>query len=339
MNWTLEEIIALSRVGKLSHAKRIALVEGNLDLSEALRSIGAMDIDIRSEARKIIGDAKSHGVNVLTVWDEDFPSSLKNIEQPPMVLYVWGVLPKPGTPMIGVVGTRTCTVHYGKPATEMLVETWTKHGVCIISGLANGIDTLAHESCLRHRGTTIAVIASGIGRITPKNASALSKSIVGNGGAVVSEHPHHVAALPPYFPARNRIISALSDALVVVESKETGGALITAAFAKAMGRPVWAVPGPITSTRSTGTNALIASGDARILKGAEALLKDLHINETVKSSKPLPPDLEALGGDPVSAETVARLWDCTIEDALARLFVHEMSGHISQLPGRRFLVT
>jgi len=189
---------------------------------------------------------------------------------------------------------------------------------------------------LRWKGATVAVIASGIGRITPKSARALSERIAEHGGAVVSEHPYHVAALPPYFPARNRIIVGLSRAVVVVESKDTGGALITAAFATQSGRPLWSVPGPITSTRSTGTNALIAAGTARMLRNADEVLADLQIASEPSVVSPLPPDLEALGADPFDIDAAAECWRTTLSDASVRLLQYELAGRVTQLPGGRY---
>jgi DNA processing protein len=184
---------------------------------------------------------------------------------------------------------------------------------------------------------TVAVIASGIGRITPRHALRLADAISANNGAVVSEYPFHVAALPPYFPARNRIISGMSDAVVVIESNATGGALITADFALEQNRPLYAVPGNITSSRSRGTNELLASGVAHVLVDADTLLRDLGLEARTEPHRPLPPEIAFLGGDPLGVDAVAREWECSAAEALSRLFHYELEGLVRQLPGSRFV--
>lgn len=254
-----------------------------------------------------------------------------------MIVYVRGALPPESMPCVGVVGTRACTTQYGKPVTDALMKRWVEHGLAVISGLANGIDTLAHEATVRNGGVTVAVIASGIGRITPRHAQRLADQISQHNGAVVSEYPYHVAALPPYFPARNRIISGMSDAVVVIESNATGGALITAEFARQQGRPLYAVPGNITSSRSRGTNELLASGQARVLVDAETLLTELGLEQPTTPPRTIPQELWFLGGDPLGIDAVAREWECSAAEALARLFQYELAGLVRQLPGSRFV--
>lgn len=337
MPWDLLDIVALSRLGRLDSHDRVALMQRHADLEGALAAVGAADVGLRAEAERIIRDASDNSVCILPWNDAQYPRSLLEIDAPPILLYVRGQLPMDG-PGIAVVGTRTCTAQYGKPVTEKLVGVWTTAGCSIISGLASGIDTLAHESCLHHRGVTIAVIASGIGRITPKAARSLSDRIVENNGAVVSEHPFHVAALPPYFPARNRIIVGLSRAVVVVESKGSGGALITASFARRAGRPLWSVPGSVLSSRSIGTNALIEAGEARMLRTPEEVLDDLGIDPEPERASPLPDELESWGSDVFSLDDVALRWSTTTSDACIRLLQYELDGLVEQLPGAQYRV-
>ena len=328
MSWTLEDTVALSRLGRLDSHNRIELMDRHASLSEALESVGALELGLRDEAARILDDAASHRTSIIPWHDERYPALLRSTTSPPVVLYVRGTIDLRRA-SIAVVGTRSCSTQYGKPATERLVEAWVEAGCSIVSGLASGIDTLAHESCVRCGGSTIAVIASGIGRITPKAARYLSDRIVEHGGAVVSEHPYHVAALPPYFPARNRIIVGLSRAVVVVESKERGGALITASFAKRVERPLWAVPGPIISSRSIGTNALI-------LCSADEVIEDLGIAHTTRVASPLPPELEQLGADVHSVDAIAAIWQTSIADASLQLLQFELGGFVEQLPGAHY---
>ncbi|GMV52656.1 MAG: DNA-protecting protein DprA [Chlorobi bacterium] len=342
--WPLIRLVELSLVGKLTNAQRCLLVEKYATAEDALASLGILHFELYQVAEKIITKCQEANVRILSRWHPDFPSRLLVADPMPMLLYVAGNLPPSSVPAIAVVGTRSCTASYGKPVTEKCVELWTKSGCVIVSGLANGIDTIAHEACLRSRGTTVAVIASGHQRISPQSAQHLSKQIVEHGGAVISEYPITVAALPPYFPARNRIISALSDAVVIVESKLTGGALITADFALRQGTPLWAVPGPITGTRSAGCNNLIKTGKAMLLDSAESVLNTLFagtMHEQFATDKhcydSIPTDLVKLfGADPIFTETAAQQWNCSIAEALVRLSELEMNGYIRQIPGGRW---
>ena len=339
MPWNTYDLVALSLTPRLTHADRIRLIRNHSNLEGALPEIGQSGLGLEEPTERVLADCESHNVRIVGWGDESYPRRLAEINAPPSLIYIKGDLPDEDLPTISVVGTRTCTTHYGKPATEKLVTQWVHAGIVIISGLANGIDTLAHDACLRARGTTVAVIASGLGRIMPKNADRLADKIADQGGCVIAEHPFHVAALPHYFPARNRIISGLSDAVVVIESKETGGALITADLAFSAGRPVWAVPGPITSTRSIGTNRLIRDGTARILTEPNDVVTDLGLTGRQRESRPLPPDLEALGADPLQVDDIARRWKCSVPDALIKLAEHEFDGLVKQLPGKQFIAT
>lgn len=346
-HWPLTDLVALSLVGKLTHTERIRLVEASDSLDEVLHQLGVIEMNVREEATSIITESEQRGVRIVSFWDNDYPAALRQIDTPPFLLHVLGSFPNSHNAVIAVVGTRACTVGYGKPTTEVLVKRWVRAGCVIVSGLANGIDTLAHESCLRNQGCTIAVVASGIGRITPLAARNLTERIVAHGGAVVSEHPLRVAALPPFFPARNRIIAGMSNAIVVVESKVTGGALITAAFARKQGKPVWAVPGPINSTRSQGCNQLIQSGQASILVSADDVLTGMGtdcnslflLSEPPSRNQTPSKIIDLLGGDPVGIDAIAAAWHCSTQEAMVQLVELEMEGMIRQLPGARYVVS
>jgi DNA processing protein len=338
MSWTHRDILTLYLFGKLTHADRIRLIENHPSVESALGEIGAFDPD-KGIVDQWITDCRDHNVGIVSLWDTEYPTRLKGIDSPPPILFVWGNLPDNDSPTIAIVGTRSCTAQHGKPATDTLVAELVKSRCTIVSGLANGIDMLAHDACCKSGGVTIAVIASGIGRITPSVAQQMAETIVKKGGAVVSEHPHHVAALPPYFPARNRIISGLSDAVVVVESKETGGALITAQFARKQNRQVWALPGFITSSRSVGTNNMIRDGLARILCSPSELLTALGVDHNQEPRKrALPVDLEILGPEAIHIDTISSLWSCTVGVAISRLIQYEFDGLVRQLPGSFFSI-
>lgn len=338
MPWPHHDILTLYLFGKLTNSDRIRLIGHHHTLESALGEIGAILPDT-SVVDRWIAECEQHHVSLVSLWDTHYPTRLKLIESPPPILFVWGTLPGDDTPAIAIVGTRSCTAQHGKPATDMLVAELVGARCTIVSGLANGIDMLAHEACCRSGGTTIAVIASGIGRITPLAAQKMAETIVKKGGAVVSEHPHHVAALPPYFPARNRIISGLCNAVVVVESKASGGALITAEFARKQKRQVWALPGYITSTRSVGTNNMIRDGLARILCSPHELLTALGVeNNQEPRTQTLPVDLEVLGPEAIHIDAISSLWSCTVGVAISRLIQYEFEGLVKQLPGSYFSI-
>ena len=333
----LKEIIALSFAGRLTSADVREHATTHATLDDALEAIGRHPMDLIEQAERQLERCAALGVEAIAFDDVRFPKRLLNIERYPAVLYVKGALPPENVGSVAVVGTRACTVHYGKPVTEMFVEEWTRRGCVITSGLANGIDMIAHEASLRHRGRTIAVIASGIDRITPIPANMLADRIAANNGCVISEHACGVAALPPYFPARNRIISALSDAVVVIESKTKGGALITADFALKQGKPLFAVPGPITSSRSEGCHALIRSGVAQCLVNAHDIQHSVHFDSDTFATANVEtvPGLD--DGEPHLVDVIAQRWKCTVQEALSRLLTLEMDGRVQQLPGQRFV--
>lgn len=330
----LQEIIALRLIARLPNDDVRRLSSECTDLTDALERLGRHPMDLHSRAEAQLERCQLLGVQAIAWHDERYPERLLRIASPPAVIFVRGDLPERIRPAIAIVGTRSCTIHYGRPVTEVLVEAWTGRGAVIISGLAHGIDTVAHESTVRRRGVTIAVIASGIDRITPIVAQRMSDTIVSSGGCIITEHPCGVAALPPAFPARNRIISGMSDAVVVVESKRRGGALITAEFARLQQRPVYAVPGPITSSRSEGCNALIGQGAARMLTSADDLLElppqtpERRLNETIDG-------LDT--GSPRHLDEIAMHWKCSASEAMQRLFDLELEGRITRLPGNHFL--
>ena len=217
--------------------------------------------------------------------DPDYPATLQEIPHPPFLLYGSGNpnVFSAGLP-IGVVGTRKPT-SYGIQAAEAITETLARAGACIISGLALGIDAIAHRTTLDANGATIAVLGSGIDdeSLYPPPNRSLARRIAESGGAVVSEYPPKTPALKEHFPARNRIISGLSKGVLVVEAQEKSGALITARFALEQNRDVFAVPGSIFSLSSRGTNALIQEG-AKLVSSGEDILKEYGIDYTTKSA-------------------------------------------------------
>jgi len=230
------------------------------------------------------------GIEVLISEDKNYPKLLKEIQDYPPVIYVKRRLKSANTEKssselqsasifekkaVAVVGTRLPTA-YGRKVTEMMVEGLVANGLVIVSGLARGIDAIAHKHTIYNKGLTIGVLGCGLDKVYPPEHKGLIEEIIKSGGAVISEFPLGMDAVPGNFPARNRIISGLSLGVVVTEAAEDSGSLITASHAAEQGREVFAVPGPITSPMSKGTAELIKKG-AKLVTGVEDILEELGI--------------------------------------------------------------
>lgn len=227
----------------------------------------------QTEFQRII----DQGIQVVSIHDPEYPSSLKEIYHPPVVLYIVGKLPSVEL-AIGVVGTRKIS-GYGKAVTHSLTAGLVEKGFCIISGLARGVDTVAHQTAIEYKGKTVAVLGGGLNQIFPAENIQLAKKIAHEHGAVISEYHPDAPSLPGNFPARNRIIAGLSQAVLVTEATKDSGSLITAKVALDQGKIVYAVPGPITTLQSEGPHELIRDG-ATLVRRIEDILPDFgHIGE------------------------------------------------------------
>ena len=217
-------------------------------------------------------------IDLITIQDKNYPKLLKEIYTPPALLYIRGNLKPEDEFSLGIVGTRKLSA-YGRQITPLLAADLTQAGLTIISGLAKGIDTLAHQATLQVKGRTIAVLGSGIDKETiyPFINRDLAEEISQN-GAVISELPIGAEPLPQYFPQRNRIISGLSLGILVIEAPEKSGALITAKDALEQNRDVFAIPGHILSQNSLGPNNLIKMG-AKLVSRANDILEELNIKK------------------------------------------------------------
>jgi len=220
-----------------------------------------------------IREAAQRGIAIVTQDDEGYPAPLRDTYDPPLLLYVWGKLEARDRHAIGMVGSRR-TTHYGTQAAKKFSYQLAQAGFTIVSGLARGIDTAAHEGAIAAKGRTIAVIGSGLGKLYPPENFGLAEKIASGNGAVVSEFPLNTAPDKQTFPMRNRIVAAWSQALLVVECPAWSGSLITANLATEYGKPVFAVPGPIDKETSAGCNQLIRDG-ATLVYDASHILDDL----------------------------------------------------------------
>lgn len=234
------------------------------------RKIAAARNEIDAEAE--IALCREHGIHLLTEADAGYPRSLREIHDPPGVLFVRGTIKPDDALAVGIVGTRHGT-HYGLRQAERLAGGLARAGLVIISGLARGIDAAAHRGALAAGGRTIAVLASGVMSIYPPEHDRLAEEVAEH-GALVSEAPPQCEPLPGMFPQRNRLISGLSLGVVVVEAAERSGALITARHAMEQGREVFAVPGNVDSRASRGCHRLLRDG-ARLVESADDVLEEL----------------------------------------------------------------
>lgn len=218
---------------------------------------------------------EKRGIYAITILDENYPSLLKEIYQPPWVLFAKGDLSLLGKePKLAVVGSRQAT-QYGKNAIKLMFPLLVEKGVLIVSGLAVGIDTLAHEYTMKNGGHTIAVIAGGLDHIYPKENADLAKELMET-QLIVSEYPPAVKPNRWHFPARNRIISGMSNGTFIIEAKRKSGSLITANYAVNEGREVFSLPGSIFNPYSLGTNDLIQQG-AKLVTSSEDILEELRL--------------------------------------------------------------
>ena len=279
----------LNEVKNLSNRAKLLLLEhfgtpeeayyADSDEYRLIEGLGVKQIELLadkslSNADKILGDCQKLGLRILTLQDADYPVRLRNIYEPPCLLYVKGQLPAFDEEVaIAMVGTRRATP-YGIETAEKLAFQMAKQGALIVSGAAYGIDSSAHRGALRAGAKTVAVLGNGHDIVYPAGNEWLYRDIAAS-GALLSEYPPGTAALGKHFPIRNRIISGLCLGTVIVEApEERTGALITANTALEQGRDVFAVPGPIDAPMSRGCNRLIADGAAALTCGAWDILRE-----------------------------------------------------------------
>jgi len=283
------------------------------------------------------------GIKVMTWQDENYPRLLREIYQPPPVIYIRGeILPEDET-AVALVGTRRMTA-YGRQVTEELAGALARHQVTVVSGLARGTDAVAHQGALRAGGRTIAVLGSGVDRIYPPENRRMAEEIA-ESGAMISDYPPGTPPESANFPPRNRIISGLSLATVVVEAGETSGALITATFALEQGREVLAVPGLITTPSSKGTNRLISNGARPVLSPEDVLeaINIQNINTQRMARRLFPADelemrlLEIMGDGSMAADELSFLSGLPIEIVSATLAMMELKGLIRNAGGMNYM--
>ena len=283
------------------------------------------------------------GVNVLTWESPDYPVNLRNIAQPPPVLYVRGNMTPEDEWAVAVVGTRRASA-YGREVARDLGAALAASGVTVVSGLAQGIDIVAHRAALDAGGRTMAVLGSGLDQIYPPEHQPAAAAIA-KAGAVVSDYPLGTQPEAANFPPRNRIISGLAKGVVVVEADERSGALITANFAAEQGRDVFAVPGSIRMASCRGTNKLIQQG-AKMVLSATDILEELNLamvaeHQQVRAA--LPADetekrvLACLTGEPVHVDELGAQLSLPIAQVSSTLALMELKGLVRQVGGMNYV--
>jgi len=301
-------------------------------------------IQLRADVslEKIWEQIQAQGVQVLTWDDEDYPARLREFTNAPPVLYIRGTLLPTDTWSVAIVGTRRATA-YGRQIADETARTLVQNGVTIVSGLARGIDGIAHQAALDAGGRTIAVLGCGVDRIYPPEHRQLAERIMAN-GALISDYPMGTAPEAYNFPPRNRIISGLSMATVVIEAGLKSGALITAKFAAEQGSDVFALPGQVTAPQSKGTNHLIRDGAYPLLDPREILevLELTMISEHRAIRSVLPANaLEAqifdiLDIEPVHVDEIRARSSLPIEQVTSTLAIMELKGMVRQVGGMRY---
>ena len=301
-------------------------------------------VDLPAELQRV----RDFGAEVITQESSAYPRQLREIHAPPIVLYVWGELQERDNHAIGIIGARR-TTHYGTESAKKLAYQLAYAGLTVISGLARGIDTAAHQGALAAKGRTIAVIGSGLLQLYPPENRVLAEKIRDGRGAVVTEFSMEIEPDRQTFPMRNRIIAGWSHGILVVEAGLNSGALITAAQALEQGRSVYAVPGHINAPSAMGSNRLIQQG-AKLVMDASDVLDDLQVllPETKPSpeaaARPLPPlsDEERRVYDAIEREETpidqiaakAALPSGAVSSTLLSL---ELKRLVKQLPGKYFV--
>ncbi|NIM92345.1 MAG: DNA-protecting protein DprA [Anaerolineales bacterium] len=322
------------------HAEPEQLLSAGLGrkvVEEFLRVRSSINLDFE------LGRILDRGFKVIT-WDSDgYPVRLKEIEAPPPVLYVWGEFIPADRWSVAIVGTRRLSP-YGETVASEIATVLAANGVTVISGMARGIDGIAHRGALAAGGRTIAVLGSGFDHIYPPEHRNLAQEI-SKRGAVITDYSLGTAPEARNFPVRNRLISGLSLVVVIVEAGETSGALITAHFAAEQGRDVFAVPGSIHSKVSKGANRLIQSG-AQILLSPEDVLEALNLDVIARQetmTEFLPEDdiekviFDKLSREPIHVDEIKAQTSLPVAKIAASLAMLELKGRARQVGGMHYV--
>lgn len=338
---TLEEFFSLS--------------QQELIMRLAVRGWQGLDRMIRDEAvakaRKEAEFMKRHGIISLSLTDDDYPSRLSDIDKAPLTLYKLGPADLNADKIMSIVGTRHAT-QYGARYVSTLVEDLAAYipGITIVSGLALGIDSVAHEAALKSSLPTVAVVAHGLNTIYPSQNRDLARRIIAAGGAIISEYPFGVTPYRSHFLERNRIVATMTDAVLVAESADKGGAMSTAAVASSYGRELFALPGRIGDEMSAGCNRLIRSQKAMMAgtatdimymlgwqpKSVAVATKERDLFPELTGKEKLIYDCLRFNQEAMPIDAIRERTGIAIHDLMAILGEMEFDGMLERLPGSRY---
>jgi DNA processing protein len=323
------------------------------DLQQVSGVSGKVSSAIKSMNRGMgedeIAFADSLSVRIITQESPEYPQALLSIHDPPLVLYVRGGFMEQDALGMGLIGSRRCS-HYGRVQAERFGSDLARMGFTVISGLAQGIDTSAHEGALKVKGRTVAVLGNGLSHVYPRQNAQLAQEVADN-GAVISEFPMKTRVDARHFPQRNRLISGLSLGVIVVEASKQSGTLITANFALEQGREVFALPGRVDNPTSAGTHKLIQQG-AKLVTSPAEVVEELgplaNVIEPLGEEPVTDPRAmtlnsrereiyETLSHDPLQVDDIIRMTGIPAPNVLSTLTILEMRRLVKQLAGKRFV--
>jgi DNA processing protein len=335
----------LDLYGSIADAWKVSehgLVQAGIDrrtIDGFINTRAAVDLDTE------LGNVLKAGIKLL-VWDsKNYPRYLKEIANPPPLIYMRGDISEADQWAVAIVGTRRLTT-YGRQVTMELVHGLVQNKITIVSGLARGIDTIAHKTAVEMGGRTIGVLGSGLDIIYPSENRSLARDIIAGHGALVSEFSLGTKPEAKNFPPRNRVISGLSLGVVVVEAGTRSGALITSGFAAEQDREVFAVPGNITSPASRGPNRLIQDG-AKLVRGVEDVLEELNlmmVHEKTAIQIAMPDSAEealimdSLTHQPTHIDELARQVSLPSALVSSTLTLMELKGLVQQVGGMQYVL-
>lgn len=321
-------------------------VEGiSTNLAKRIRKASHERDETEKFTEKELKKLEKLGGKIITIWDQEYPSILKKIYDPPILFYILGEFAESDQYSIAIVGTRQPT-NYGKVHAEKISMDLAKQGITIISGMARGIDSIAHNAAIKSGGRTIAIIGSGLDVIYPAENKKLFDKISEN-GAIISEYALGTKPDAQNFPRRNRIISGLSLGVIAIETGIQGGAMQTASFALDQNREVFALPGNVGVKQSDGTNLLIQKGEAKLIISANDVINELELKLKPVLGKNIPKQqidltlfeekiINILHSEPLHIDKIASLANLSTSDCLVNLLSLEFKGMIKQLPGKMF---
>lgn len=285
-----------------------------------------------------------YSIDIISINDDIYPKLLKKIYDPPSVIYVRGQIQNKKCDIISVIGSRKAS-SYGRCMAYKISSQLSQNGIIVCSGMASGIDTVAHKACIESGGITYGILGTGIDKYYPKSNKELMEKTILN-GALISEFPIGTMARPENFPRRNRLISGISKGVVVVEAALKSGTLITVDCALEQGREIFAVPGPISSPLSSGTNKLIQNG-AKLISHVEDIIEEIQLEDYYNKKDESRIDLSnsekeiyeyIKANEPVSIEKIQIDIKWSIENINTTLTFLELKGILKTLPGNKYFI-